>query len=455
MTALAARIAPPTAHLSARERLLVDAWLIALLVDRLAFPFDAARPLGITSLLFTLVALIGRSPRVAAGAFAFDAAKLVLLMPDMANHLTALFFVDVLLVWYLLRPRQTDAIVLMQPIRVMAVLLYAVAAVHKMNSSFLDAVTSCATYIADSTLSWFWLPNLGGGLGTVAAWSALAIEAVLSVLLVFPRTRRAAIFIGLVFHGALAFAPIIGVASFSVFMVATYVAFFDDAMVERVTQWRRAIPQRVLDASAQQQVLVASIITAVVTVVNRLAPDGSFLLARVAGIAVCVAVLLLLVGRSPMPATAETVPAVGKVQPYSIVVAAFILLAAAAPYVGARTQLSFSMFSNLRTETAANHLFLPQLDVFDIQGDLVTIVESPHARFADISGPELVVPSYEVGRRLALVDAVESITVFEGGHETTYAGAAMRERFPEPGLVSSWLFRVRATESAGPVSCRH
>jgi hypothetical protein len=454
MTALAARIAPPTARLSARERLLVDAWLIALLVDRLAFPFDAARPLAIMSLLLTLLALIGRSPRVAAGAFAFDAAKLVLLMPDMANHLTVLFFVDVLLVWYLLRPRQTDAIVLMQPIRVMAVLLYAVAAVHKMNSSFLDAVTSCATYIADSTLSWFWLPNLGG-LGTVAAWSALAIEAVLPVLLVFPRTRRAAIFIGLVFHGALAFAPIIGVASFSVFMVATYVAFFDDAMVERVTQWRRAIPRRVLDASLQQQVLVASIIAAAVTVVNRFAPDGSFLLAGVAGIAVCVAVFLLLVGRSPMPAAAETAPDVRKVQLYSIVVAAFILLAAAAPYVGARTQLSFSMFSNLRTETAANHLFLPQLDVFDIQGDLVTLIESPHARFADISGPELVVPSYEVGRRLALVDGVESITVLEDGQEATYTGAAMRERFPEPGLLSSWLFRVRATESAGPVSCRH
>lgn len=455
MTALAARIAPPAARLSARERLLVDAWLIALLVDRLAFPFDATRPLGIASLLLTLVALIGRSPRVAAGAFVFDAAKLLLLMPDMANHLTALFFVDVLLVWYLLRPRKPDAAVLMQPIRVMAVLLYAVAAVHKMNSSFLDSVTSCATYIADSTLSWFWLPNLGGGLGAVAAWSALAIEAVLPVLLVFRRTRRAAIFVGLAFHGALAFAPIIGVASFSVFMVATYVAFFDDAMVERVTQWRRAIPQRVLDAPLHQQVLVATIVAAAVTVVNRLAPDGSFLLARVGGIAVCLAVLLLLVGRSPMPAAAETAPAVRTLQPYSVVVAAFILLAAAAPYVGGRTQLAFSMFSNLRTETSANHLFLPQLDVFDIQGDLVTIVEAPSPRFADISGPELVVPSYEVGRRLALVDGVESITVLESGQETTYVGAAMRERFPEPGLLSRWLFRVRATEAVGSVSCRH
>ena len=455
MSALAQRIASSTTQLSTHERLLVDAWLIALLVDRFAFPFDAAQPVGIASLLLTLLALIGRSPRVAAGAFAFDAVKLVLLMPDMANHLTALFFVDVLLVWYLLRSRRAESIALMQPIRVMAVLLYAVAAVHKMNTSFLDSVTSCATYIANSTLSWFWLPNLGSGLGALTTWSALAIEVGLPLLLLFPRTRRAAIFIGLAFHGALAFAPIIGVASFSVFMVATYVAFFDDVMVERVAQWRRVIPRRVVDAPLHQQVFVATAIAGAMTVVNRLAPGGSFLLARIAGIVVCAGVLVLLVGRSRMPAAVERTQTARTVHPYSVLVAAFILLAAAAPYVGGRTQLAFSMFSNLRTETSANHVFLPQLDLFDMQGDLVTIVEAPSPRFEDISGRELVVPSYEIGRRLALVDGVESITVLEDGQQTTYAGAVMRERFPEPGVLSSWLFRVRATEAVGAVSCRH
>ena len=40
------RIASRTPRLAAQERLLIDAWLIALLVDRLAFPFDAGALAG-------------------------------------------------------------------------------------------------------------------------------------------------------------------------------------------------------------------------------------------------------------------------------------------------------------------------------------------------------------------------------------------------------------------------
>lgn len=454
MTALTEPMTPSSTRLSSHERLLIDIWLITLLVDRLAFPFDAARPLGIASLFLTVLALLGRSPRVAAGAFACDAVKLLLLMPDMANHLTVLLLIDVLLVWRLLRPGRTSVVAVMQPIQVMAILLYAVAAVHKMNSSFLDAASSCAVYIADSTLSWFWLPTLGGNLGTLVAWFAVGIEAALAVFLVIRRTRSVAVRVGLVFHGMLAFAPIIGVASFSVFMTATYVAFLDGETAAKLARWRRIIPERVLDAPLRRHLMLAAVITTGMTGLNRVAPDGSFLLARVAGVVVCASVLALIgFGRG---ASANTPTAKdGTVRPYTLVVAAFILLAAAAPYTGARTQLAFSMFSNLRTETAANHLFLPQLDVFDIQGDLVTIVEAPSPRFNDITGPDLVVPSYEVGRRLGWVESVDTLTVLEDGVQTTYSGAELRERFPEPGLVSGSLFRVRATEATGLVSCRH
>jgi len=55
-----------------------------------------------------------------------------------------------------------------------------------------------------------------------------------------------------------------------------------------------------------------------------------------------------------------------------------ILLAAGlSPYVGLRTEASFSMFSNLRTEGAVNnHLFMPHWHLFGYEDDLVEIIRT-------------------------------------------------------------------------------
>ncbi|MDH4279613.1 MAG: hypothetical protein OEW83_16195, partial [Acidimicrobiia bacterium] len=87
---------------------------------------------------------------------------------------------------------------------------------------------------------------------------------------------------------------------------------------------------------------------------------------------------------------------------------------------------------------------------------LVTIPESPHRDFDDISGPDLVVPAYEVGRRLDHLDStITSLTVRSDGVTKTLRGDEITARFEAPSFIESRLIRMRATETDGPVSCRH
>jgi hypothetical protein len=63
-----------------------------------------------------------------------------------------------------------------------------------------------------------------------------------------------------------------------------------------------------------------------------------------------------------------------------------VLINGMSPYIGLKTQGTFSMFSNLRTEGSSNHLFLERIDLFRYQSDIVLISRSSHlrlARFAD------------------------------------------------------------------------
>jgi hypothetical protein len=195
-------------------------------------------------------------------------------------------------------------------------------------------------------------------------------------------------------------------------------------------------------------------VTVLITAVNMLLPGLNLLGVR---FAVALGLFLLLFAFARLPRDSE-VDRVGSSVGAKVTATAmllFIVVSALAPYVGARTQLSFSMFSNLRTERSPNHLFLPRLDFFEMQDDLVSIVDVPSSDFDPITGPGLIVPAYEVGRRLARADSIDAIIVLENGVERTYTGAALHERFPEPDPVSGRLFRMRATEASGPVSCRH
>jgi hypothetical protein len=80
------------------------------------------------------------------------------------------------------------------------------------------------------------------------------------------------------------------------------------------------------------------------------------------------------------------------------------LLNGLSPYLGLKTESSYTMFSNLRTEGGEwNHYLLPrQLQVFGFQDDLVSILRSNDPYLMRLAAGGYRLPPLELQRHIAL-----------------------------------------------------
>jgi len=152
-------------------------------------------------------------------------------MPDVGSH-TLLVLVSGACVltyagWRTLRNRRLpDAGTLFERLapflRVQLLLIYAVAAIAKLNTGFFDGAVSCAAALSGK-VAWF-DPTLLDGAWRIAPsiYGTVAIELALPVLLAVPRTRLVGLAVGGAFHAVLALA---GNVPFSALALALYVAF--------------------------------------------------------------------------------------------------------------------------------------------------------------------------------------------------------------------------------------
>ncbi len=425
-------------------------WLIALCVDRLSFPQFMETPAGVLSLALAVLALGRRRDWLIMGTIAADAVVLLSFMPDLGNHMVFRVLVDgLLLTWF-----ATKRFSPLPSIRVLVISMYVLAVVHKLNSSFLDPGVSCAGFIVDTTLA-----EVGAGpAGVAVTWigigSTFLFEAGIPLLLVVPRTRTIGLLVGTGFHTALAIVPIGGVASFSAFMFAGYLAFVPPAILGRLDRWLTSafvVPAARLGRLFLPAVLVG---TALFAVAADVGPGVVLRLARFAGLVLGLVVLALYAAGDRKQASLPSSPS----RPSSWVSLGLIpilLVAGLSPYAGARTQAALSMFSNLRTETEPNHLFLRLPTWFGYQEDLIDIDEAESTVLTSLGAGDLVTPGYEVRRQLADVDG-DGFLVFDdqsGRHRLTLTEA--RIRFPPPNRLERFLFRMKQVRSTGPNVCSH
>jgi hypothetical protein len=148
--------------------------------------------------------------------------------------------------------------------------------------------------------------------------------------------------------------------------------------------------------------------------------------------------------------------------PILLVVPLLALLNGLSPYVGLRTEGTFAMFSNLRTEgSSPNHLLVrTTLDPFGLQSDLVRVIDSNDSELAKLAERGLSIPTHQLAHHVASVTADGAGTiriVYERGGitKTTEDAAADPELAVESSLLASKLLAFRPIEPSGPVRCRH
>ena len=272
-------------------------------------------------------------------------------------------------------------------LRAQLLLVYAAAAIAKMNTAFFDGAVSCAAALSAQVV-WF-DPSLLDGAWRVAPsiYGTVAIEVALPLLLAVPRTRLLGLALGGAFHTVLALA---GNVPFSALALALYVAFLPADTPSRLRalaaeraglgRWARRARRwtgsgLLLPGLVACWLAVAVIVSAEPVLGRALISNGTRLFLVVLALSAG-ALLALCLGRGG-PSTHTS----GSLRPgHPVFVAGILVLAvnSLSPYLGLKTESSFTMFSNLQTERGAwNHAFIPEaVRIFTYQDELVEVTDS-------------------------------------------------------------------------------
>lgn len=264
-------------------------------------------------------------------------------------------------------------------LRLSLVLLYAFAALAKLNPAYLDPQQSCAVMLyRQLSTYWPWVPQ-GSSALSFSVWTSLGIELALPFALLFPPTRVAAIFVGGAFH------ILLGIPErydFSAAMLPFYCLFVPVGCWPALgrsplasTPLRRLAP---VLSSAAMLPLCAAIVIVVRYAGGGIEPKQWLFAGKVLWLILCAASAALLIfallrrETGPRVALFRLQPTVAMIGPL------LIILAGISPYLGLNTERAFTMFSNLRTEGDGwNHLFLPRgLRLFHFQDELYAIAGS-------------------------------------------------------------------------------
>lgn len=410
-------------------------------------------PWNITVVVLALVVILRPgSGRVVAAMAVAQLVEYAVEMPFSPDHwaLVSLVNLAILLTMAIDRSFETAAVVRALPaIRLILLVAYGAAALSKWNTTFLDPVTSCANFIAESASL--------GLTGPLAASPLISLGAALTetavfVLLATPWARSWGVLVGLVFHFSLSASPVMMVGDFTSTVYALFLLFLRPdvtvQVLDRLSGW--AARSRIVRDARRRPPVTAVLALLVLAGAGHLSLGAAMATLYVFVQVYFVAVLLATA--MTLRRTCSTAP-LGRVSWIHVPVLALAVLWALNPYLGLRTTGSFTMFSNLRTEgPQPNHLFMPSWRLTTWQDDMVTLdASSDTAARTGVDG-EVTLPMVSL-RRLATVDPSMQVSGTIDGRSVTWGPGPDQELLEPLPWWQYKLFFLRPVESDGRPYC--
>lgn len=345
-------------------------------------------------------------------------------------------------------------------LRLALILLYGFAFLHKLNWDYLNPESSCAGQVLTWLNTKYRVLPTGQWMTAVGIWSSLFMEGVVPILLCFRHTMRFGLILGFAFH--LLLSQFGGLYGFAAAMYAVYYLFLPSSFTDDVAaRLEGTLPRLHLDGV---QAWISPLIAAMILTTGLLLHQfrGSSALGVglwwwngwVLGVAGCF-------GREFVWAlrTTPTVTLVPRWLPLWAV-PLLVVYNGLCPYLGLKTETSWSMYSNLRTEIRPNHIFMPGwLKRAGYQEDLVEIVETSQPQLQRYQQDGLLLTFVEFQRICSAVTGDFSVTYKRNGLVRLLESAGGVSSDPIATGLSGWptntLLLFRPVDSAGPMKCRH
>ncbi|MEO0413603.1 MAG: HTTM domain-containing protein [Verrucomicrobiota bacterium] len=285
-------------------------------------------------------------------------------------------------------------------LRLSIILIYVWAAVQKMNQDYLNPEFSCAAVLHKEIAAYFspLIPTDNWAL-YAAIYGSLLLEISIPFLLFFRRTFLIGIVTAVCFHLWLAIHPAAGIYSFSALILGAVYLF----QPTRAKDALRGIMHKQLcwlgqgcEEKGQKRLVWGLTVLffgflgtqiGLYLIIDR--SYDTFEIANRVGFSAFMlwgcwlgANYVLAAWKARANTGARSFP-----WRWSIAVLGLglVLFNGAMPWLGGKTQTSFSMYSNLRSEGRGNHLFFNRMDLMPFQKDMVTVISSK----PDILNPTL------------------------------------------------------------------
>jgi len=321
-------------------------------------------------------------------------------------------------------------------IRMAVVLMYLWAALQKLNLDYLNPDISCAARLHLEIAEYF------GPLVPTARWAlyaaiygSLAFEIGIPLLLLCRRTRYIGFIAAIGFHLWLSIHPAAGIFSFSSLILALLYLFLPEnwgpALSRNWASQLRWLGQGDLargQLRGRRLVVIAFFATVITQGVLYLVMGRTYDVFHIANrigfwtffVWGCwLSANYLIAGwQSGRKVDGWS----GAARPAWVWIGLLpILLNGALPWLGSKTQTSFSMYSNLRSEGVGNHVFLKRIDLFKYQTDMVEVLHAEPNILGPSSRPKGIQQFANLG--LTLLPWFEFrriVSEFEGDFEVLY-----------------------------------
>jgi hypothetical protein len=373
-------------------------------------------------------------------------------------------------------------------IRVAIVIMYFWAVIQKLNWDYVNPEISCAALLHSEIAAYFGklVPADTWALH-VAIWGSYFFEAGIPLLLVFRRTRYIGFYVAILFHLWLSIHPAAGIFSFSSLILGLLALFLPvkwgeelQALWEAQLSWLGRADLRKGRKIAGWIVVLVFFVTLAVQGILYLTIAKSYEVFWVAnrigwvtffiwGLWISANYLIAgWKGRGAdlaLPNKAKwNLAWIGLIP---VIMNGFI------PWMGARTQTSFSMYSNLRSEGESNHMFLNRVDIFQFQKDMIEVLEAKPNILDPLEKPKgignfanighRIIPFFEFRRLVSESpeDVDLEVTYLRGGETLNlgrkngqiYGNEAAFKPLPYFQYKLMWFRRLASLEE--PMCCTH
>ncbi|HEY0743145.1 MAG TPA: hypothetical protein VGD40_16870 [Chryseosolibacter sp.] len=399
-------------------------------------------------------------------------------MPFTTNHWIFTAFVNVTifhaLLYLVIRQRSFqispgDLLKTFLPlVKIELVILYFFAVFHKINAGFF-AEGSCAIDLLRAQNLDTLIP-IPPGFYKLNAYLTLVIEALIPVLLCFRRTRTAGILVGLFFHCVLSYSSYNAFYDFSSMVFAVYFLFTAPELSVKILDHLRRIKTGIVRNVSPREFGYGKLVSrialfvvglGIVYLLTKKLDDFKSINLYFFWTVYSVLYFYIFISNQFFSKQTNNGQAVVSnrftLAHWSLlIIPILVFVNGTIPYLGLKTENSYAMFSNLKTEGGeSNHYIIPaSAQIFDYQKDVIDIVSSSDPNLQKIANANLSMVWFEFKNYLH-THRPSQVQYLRNGKLETYVKSDPSTHPPKNNYVLAKAMKFRAFAKEGAQPCSH